>query len=196
MIKNETQKKKLEKLKNSTITATKTENDNQVIIDIYVSENIEPSMRHRDRSDGGKYDPLNYYKKYLRKTVMEQLDIPEPYEGEFHAYIKYYRTCTEDSSEYFKLKAYAHEIKPLKKPDNDNVIKTIQDTFNKYIFVDDIQVSKVVMEKFYSPTNSTYIRFVLNKEHQQEIDSIKGKKVNKKIREEYKNKIDNIKEGF
>lgn len=189
--------RKLEKLKKANISANKIETDDYIIIDIaIVGANIEPSMRHRDRESGGKYDPLNAYKKYLNKVVMEQLNLNEIIEGEFFTHVKYYRTVNQDESELFRLMALAEEIRPLSKPDNDNILKTLQDAFNKSIFNDDIQISKVLVEKFFNEQEMTFIRFIKNKKHDRIMESIKGKRCNKKIRAEYEEKIKNVKVGF
>lgn len=44
------------------------------------------------------------------------------------------------------------QLKPLKKPDLDNVAKIILDALNGYAYKDDTQVSVLVVKKFYSAT--------------------------------------------
>lgn len=198
---NDLDKRKYEKLVNADLNVSIVENnDNQLIIDIYVSENIEPYVRHRDRRGrGGKYDPLAKYKTYLGNNVKQQLEslgITEPLEGELSLYVKYYKPFNKDHSQVFRLMALAHEIRPTVKPDSDNILKTIQDAFNEKVFNDDIQINTVKLEKFYYNEPKTYIRLIQNKINNTNRNNCKGKRLNKSLQEDYENKIKNIKLGF
>lgn len=42
------------------------------------------------------------------------------------------------------------QIRPMKKPDNDNIIKVVQDALNEVAFHDDVQVVDCQLRKFYS----------------------------------------------
>ena len=43
-----------------------------------------------------------------------------------------------------------HAIRPMKKPDNDNVVKIIQDALNLVAYHDDVQIVDCQLRKFYS----------------------------------------------
>lgn len=43
-----------------------------------------------------------------------------------------------------------NEISPTKKPDIDNIVKIVLDAMNKFAFKDDIQITKLEVEKKYS----------------------------------------------
>lgn len=42
------------------------------------------------------------------------------------------------------------QIRPMKKPDNDNIVKVVQDALNEVAFHDDVQVVDCQLRKFYS----------------------------------------------
>ena len=42
-----------------------------------------------------------------------------------------------------------NSISPTKKPDIDNIVKVILDSMNKFAFKDDIQITKLEVEKRY-----------------------------------------------
>ena len=44
----------------------------------------------------------------------------------------------------------AGEIRPVKKPDADNIIKVVADSLNKVAYRDDADIVRVALEKFYS----------------------------------------------
>ena len=43
-----------------------------------------------------------------------------------------------------------HQLRPLKKPDNDNIIKCVLDAINQIAYKDDVQVADCQIRKFYS----------------------------------------------
>ena len=43
-------------------------------------------------------------------------------------------------------------LRPLKKPDGDNVIKSLFDALNKVAYYDDVQIVDLVLRRFYSET--------------------------------------------
>ena len=198
---NDLDKRKYDKLLNAEILVSIIEDSKtQLVIDIYISENIEPYVRHRDRRGRkGKYDPLCEYKTYLGDTVKQQLvenNIEEPLQGELSLYVKYYKPFNKNHSEMFKLMGLSHEIRPTVKPDGDNILKTIQDAFNNKIFQDDIQLNTINLEKYYYNEPKTYIRLIQNKINNDNRELCKGKRVNKSVIEEYNKKIKKINLGF
>ena len=50
------------------------------------------------------------------------------------------------------------KISPTKKPDIDNIVKIILDSMNKFAFKDDIQITKLDVEKKYSTEEKVYIK--------------------------------------
>ena len=51
-----------------------------------------------------------------------------------------------------------NNISPTKKPDIDNIVKIILDSMNKFAFKDDIQITKMDVEKRYGLEDKIYIK--------------------------------------
>ena len=49
-------------------------------------------------------------------------------------------------------------ISPTKKPDIDNIVKSILDSMNKFAFKDDNQITKLEVEKKYSIEDKVYVK--------------------------------------
>ena len=53
-----------------------------------------------------------------------------------------------------------NEISPTKKPDIDNIVKSILDAMNKFAFKDDIQITKLDVEKLYGNEEKIKIEII------------------------------------
>lgn len=51
-----------------------------------------------------------------------------------------------------------NNISPIKKPDIDNIVKSILDSMNKFAFKDDNQITKLEVEKKYSLEDKVYVK--------------------------------------
>ena len=51
-----------------------------------------------------------------------------------------------------------NNISPTKKPDIDNIVKSILDSMNKFAFKDDNQITKLEVEKKYSIEDKLYVK--------------------------------------
>lgn len=51
-----------------------------------------------------------------------------------------------------------NEVSPTKKPDIDNIAKSVLDALNKYVIYDDNQVSKISIEKKFAKEEKLYIK--------------------------------------
>lgn len=51
-----------------------------------------------------------------------------------------------------------NKISPTKKPDIDNIVKVILDAMNKFAFKDDIQITKLEVEKIYGEEEKVVIK--------------------------------------
>lgn len=49
-----------------------------------------------------------------------------------------------------KLFILASKLRPIKKPDVDNILKIIADSLNKVAYKDDAQIVECIIRKFYS----------------------------------------------
>ena len=73
---------------------------------------------------------------------------------EIIAYLKIPKSTSKKMAE----KMLDDEISPLKKPDIDNIAKVVLDAINNYVIKDDIQVSKMSVEKKYSENEKLIIK--------------------------------------
>ena len=53
-----------------------------------------------------------------------------------------------------------NEISPTKKPDVDNIAKSILDAMNGFVFKDDNQVSKISVEKRFAENEKVFVRVI------------------------------------
>ena len=51
-----------------------------------------------------------------------------------------------------------NNISPTKKPDIDNIVKSILDSMNKFAFKDDNQITKLEVEKKYAQEDKVYVK--------------------------------------
>ena len=55
---------------------------------------------------------------------------------------------------------YAGDIRPTKKPDIDNILKSLFDGLNKTAFSDDTQIISVEAEKYYAPQEKLVVDII------------------------------------
>ena len=80
---------------------------------------------------------------YLNKYKGQKLD------GEIIAEIIAYFSIPKSFSKKKRLEAIEGKIKPTKKPDTDNIAKTILDSLNGIAFEDDKQIVALLVNKLY-----------------------------------------------
>ena len=80
---------------------------------------------------------------YLNKYKGQKLD------GEIIAEIIAYFSIPKSFSKKKRVEAIEGKIKPTKKPDTDNIAKTILDSLNGIAFEDDKQVVALLVKKLY-----------------------------------------------
>ncbi len=87
--------------------------------------------------------------KYPNHTILEnRISV------EIIAYMKIPKN-TSNKKEEQMLKGM---ISPTKKPDIDNIAKSVLDALNKFVFKDDNQVSKLLVEKKYGEQEKLYVK--------------------------------------
>lgn len=64
--------------------------------------------------------------------------------------ISAYYSIPKSASKKKRMLMMCHAIRPMKKPDNDNVVKMIQDALNSVAYHDDVQIVDCQLRKFYS----------------------------------------------
>ena len=157
-------KKKNNKIKKANITVESFKDFGVRYINITIDQMIEPQMRPRVGGFKNIYDPLQTYKKYLRKKVEEELikknikiEIDEDKYIESNIILK----CEPPKtfSKRKKFDSIRNKYKFNKKPDIDNCVKTIYDSFEGIFFFNDSQIIKEILEKQYSTKEETIIEF-------------------------------------
>lgn len=111
-----------------------------------------PAKRTRSSFRGHYYVPdAKKNKKEIRELITNQL--PPSFEiikTEIKISIKCYFPLIKNFSKVDKFLAEIGIIRPMVRPDVDNLEKTYLDAFNKFIWVDDGQVIASRVEKYYS----------------------------------------------
>lgn len=87
-----------------------------------------------------KYPKFNILEGRIRVSIIAYISIPK---------------ATKKSEINDMLE---NNISPTKKPDIDNIVKVILDSMNKFAFKDDIQITKLDVEKRYSLEEKIYIK--------------------------------------
>ena len=73
-----------------------------------------------------------------------------PLEGQLKAKIIAYFSIPKSKSNKMKIKMAKGEIRPIKKTDGDNIIKSITDALNLIAYKDDSQLVDISISKYYS----------------------------------------------
>lgn len=86
----------------------------------------------------------------LVKVSFDMSDDKDYFMGEVEAVIKTYFSIPKSTSKKKTILMINHELRPTKKPDCDNLAKTILDALNGRAFKDDSQVVSLLVEKYYA----------------------------------------------
>ena len=84
--------------------------------------------------------------EYLRQCLGQRFPDKEP----LSMHIKAYYNIPSSASKKRQQAMEAGDIRPVKKPDVDNIIKVVADSLNQVAYRDDADLVKVELEKFYS----------------------------------------------
>lgn len=108
--------------------------------------------RHRTTKSGFTYTPKEtiQYENLVKVSFYEQypdhIPTDKPIKVMINAYYKMPKSFSNKQKELVKL----GKLKPLKKPDVDNIAKSILDSLNEIAFIDDKQVVSALITKDYS----------------------------------------------
>jgi Holliday junction resolvase RusA-like endonuclease len=140
-----------------------------ISLNILLEENPQAASRPRSTImlKNGKprvvvYDPQKdkdfklLLKREIKKILPKNWNICE---GEVYLYVKVFKKYLKNFTKKEKILAELGIIQPLKKPDVDNYSKIIQDAFNSLFYIDDGQITKLYLEKYYSCTPRIEITF-------------------------------------
>ncbi len=89
------------------------------------------------------------YQSQCRDSVSNEL-IRFPDEAQLDMRIIAYYSIPASNSKKVKEKKLKGAIRPVKKPDMDNVLKCVADSLNKIAYHDDTQIVDCLVRKFYS----------------------------------------------
>lgn len=92
------------------------------------------------------------YEALVRTSYLSQCRLDPPLRGAVKASIIAYFPIPKSATKAEREKMLAGKVRPMVKPDMDNIIKVILDALNGYAYKDDAVVVEVVAEKWYSDT--------------------------------------------
>ena len=79
-------------------------------------------------------------------------------EGRVEIEIIAYMSIPKNTSKVKTQAMLENKISPTKKPDIDNIAKSVLDAMNKFVIKDDNQVSKISIEKRFGKTEKIYVK--------------------------------------
>lgn len=112
----------------------------------------EPVAQGRPRFGGGRvYDPLKSrnYKDYVR-TIAASHKSKQFLAGPVMMRVEIYRGIPKSWTLKKQREAELGHVKPTLKPDVDNYVKAIKDALNGICYVDDSQVTFLMISKHYA----------------------------------------------
>lgn len=109
---------------------------------------------------GRAYTPTKtkLYEYALRQWFLREYPNFKPIENRVKVTIIAYFEIPKSTSKKKEEGMLNGNISPTKKPDIDNIIKIVLDAMNKFAFKDDVQVTKLEIEKKYDKIPRIYIK--------------------------------------
>lgn len=109
------------------------------------------------RTRGGRtfsYTPEGtvLYENLIKISFSQTGERPFEADQSLHVFMTAYYPIPKSTSRKKKEEMIAGHLRPAKKPDIDNIIKSILDALNGVAYHDDTQVVAVFAEKYYSDT--------------------------------------------
>ena len=118
--------------------------------EIEIEESITGKARPRMNTYTGRaYTPTKTknYEYLVRQIFVYKYPQYKPIEGRVTMTIIAYFEIPKSTSKAKVEEMLENKISPTKKPDVDNIAKSILDAMNNFVFKDDNQVSKISVEK-------------------------------------------------
>ncbi len=97
------------------------------------------------------------YENWVKTCYLEKYKGQRPLERPLKVKIIAYYDIPKSTSKKKQQQMLNNEIFPTVKPDTDNIAKSILDSLNKIAYLDDKQVVKLEVEKYYSQAPSTVV---------------------------------------
>ena len=107
--------------------------------------------RHRTTKKGLNYTPREtvIYENWVKSVYINRVG-EKILKGPIKAHIEAYYTIPKGKSKNAKVQMQKGIIRPIKKPDCDNVAKAILDALNNIAYKDDAQVVELSVSKYYA----------------------------------------------
>ena len=105
--------------------------------------------RPRFRKNGFPYTPETtvIYENLVRIEYMNQCNAR--FEGALKMSVDAYLSIPKNASKKKRAEMDNGTIRPLKKPDSSNILKSIEDALNGVAYHDDAQIVETVVRRFY-----------------------------------------------
>lgn len=113
----------------------------------------QPKQRPRfNTRTGSAYTPreTKLYEESVLYYFLLKYPHPKKLDGALRLSIDAYFEPPKSTSKSIREQMYAGNIRHIKKPDADNIVKSICDALNKVAYVDDGQIACVSCRKLYS----------------------------------------------
>ena len=134
-------------------------------IEFTIEGKVKPKQSFRYTRFGHKYTPrdvkqyardiqYSFYAKYPK--WLPSMFFEKPLKAE----IEVYKKMPQSFSKIKKQRAIAGEIRPIIKPDCDNISKNLLDALNGVVYPDDKQIVELTVKKFYSETEFVKVRIM------------------------------------
>lgn len=98
------------------------------------------------------------YEELIRQYFLIKNPGARRLESRVSVEIKAYFKIPSSANKSEKEEMLENKISPVKKPDIDNVVKIVLDALNKFVILDDIQVTKLTVEKEYAREEKLLIK--------------------------------------
>lgn len=100
----------------------------------------------------GVYTPkeTKAYERYVVAMFLQAYPCARPLEGEIKGKIKAFYPIPQSTSKKRKTAMLDGSIRPMVKPDLDNVEKIIYDALNGIAYTDDSHITEMTISKYYS----------------------------------------------
>ena len=98
------------------------------------------------------------YEQYIQQNFKIKYPNYKMIEGRISIEIIAFLEIPKNTSKKKSIEMLEGTISPTKKPDIDNIAKSVLDALNKFVFKDDNQVTRIMVEKKYSKIEKIYVK--------------------------------------
>lgn len=122
-----------------------------MIITFIIEGEPQGKGRHRTTKTGHTYTPQKtlLYENWIKTCYLSMVG-EKMLQGPIKASIEAYYTIPKSKSKNVKAQMEKGIIRPVKKPDVDNIAKAVFDSLNGIAYKDDAQVVELSMSKYYA----------------------------------------------